>query len=132
MWMMVATTAGKQDKNNELCVQIWRRAERRSTKTKKKYKLCYNNRIDSNNSVQSSFFYSLNERIFRSKKCRTRKKDGDRQRKDSKNTYEEDFDTKLRLFDGFLFFSFSKDKCIQHQKNTIQSNQCVDLHQRIE
>lgn len=56
MRMMAATTAGKRDKNNELCVQIWRRAERRSSgkrdEQKKNYKLCYNNnRIDNNNFV---------------------------------------------------------------------------------
>lgn len=55
MRMMVTTTAGKRDKNNELCVQIWRRVERRSTKKKSTHTLhkrCYNNRIDNNNVVQ--------------------------------------------------------------------------------
>lgn len=33
MRMMMATTAaGKRDKNNELCVQIWWRAKRRALK----------------------------------------------------------------------------------------------------
>lgn len=83
MRMMAATTtAGKQDKNNELCVQIWKSTEKKTIDTgvkEKKYtKLCYNNKID-NGIVCPALFLSLllhvsmNETL-KSRKCRTSEK----------------------------------------------------------
>lgn len=133
IWMMAATTAGKQDKNNELCVQIWRRAKRAEDRPKKNYKLCYNNRIDNNNSVQCSVFFSssfdkqsFNLENAQRKRCTVKRS--------KKNIWRRFRYQKPRLFDGCFFplhspeinaFSFREKE--KKQYNRIDVSTCTNV-----
>lgn len=160
--MMATTAAGKRDKNNELCVQIWWRAKRRSfegTKPKREeeggretdtehiHKLHFNNRIGNKNFVQSlyvlCFFVPLLMNKFQVPKMQAERKGPKIQKKRThKRIYTPCQTLWWRFWSSyivvevasfsFIFVFIRSHKINMHSTNNTQSIRCIDLHQRIE